>query len=129
MSPEKTSDPHSILVIDDERDLLDILQVALEGERFKVYVAASGREALDLFERHWREIDLVLLDYVMPEMTGDLVFECMRQINPDVRVMLLSGSADHVANKMFAAGLRGYIRKPFYLDDVIARVREEIQAV
>ncbi len=129
MSAEKTSRERRVLIIDDEKDLLDILQAALEAEGFKIHVASSGKEGLGIFDRSWRDIDLVLLDYIMPEMTGDLVFDCMRQINPDVRVMLLSGSADQVANKMFAAGLRGYIRKPFYLDDVIQRVREEIETV
>ena len=69
---------------------------------------------------------MVLLDYVMPEMTGDLVFECLRQKNPDVRVILLTACEDTVARTMFEAGLRGFIQKPFYIDDLTNRVREEL---
>jgi DNA-binding NarL/FixJ family response regulator len=67
-----------------------------------------------------------LLDYLMPDMTGDLVFECLQRINPDVRVLLLTGCDDQVARKMFEVGLRGYIQKPFYIDDLAQRVREEL---
>jgi CheY-like chemotaxis protein len=84
---------------------------------------------LDVYEQHWREIKVVLLDYLMPNMTGDLVFECLQRLNPDVRVLLLTACDDHVARQMFQAGLRGYIQKPFYLGDLITRVAEEVDAV
>ncbi len=72
------------------------------------------------------DIGLVLLDFVMPDMTGDLVFECLRQKNQDVRVILLTACEDTVARTMFEAGLRGFIQKPFYIDDLVNRVREEL---
>ncbi len=56
---------------------------------------------------------MVLLDYLIPDMTGDLVFECLRQKNPDVRVILLTGCEDSVARTMFETGLRGLSRNPF----------------
>jgi len=62
----------------------------------------------------------------MPEMTGDLVFEFLQRINPDVRVILLTGCDDQVARTMFEAGVRGYIQKPFYIDDLVQRVRDEL---
>ncbi|MGD0651527.1 MAG: response regulator [Verrucomicrobiia bacterium] len=116
----------AILAIDDEKDILEIIQECLEAEGYKVYTASSAKEGVGLYERLWRQIDLVLLDYLMPEMTGDLVFECLRNVNPDVRVLLLTACDDNVARKMFEMGLRGYLQKPFYLDDFIQRVREEI---
>ncbi|MGA2220739.1 MAG: response regulator [Verrucomicrobiia bacterium] len=116
----------AILAIDDEKDILEIIQECLEAEGYKVHTASSAKEGVGLYERLWRQIDLVLLDYLMPEMTGDLVFECLRNVNPDVRVLLLTACDDSVARKMFEMGLRGYLQKPFYLDDFIQRVREEI---
>jgi two-component system cell cycle sensor histidine kinase/response regulator CckA len=71
----------------------------------------------------------VLLDYLMPDMTGDLVFECLQRVNPDVRVILLTGCEENVAHKMFEAGLRGYIQKPFYIEDFVQRVREELNEI
>ena len=117
-----------ILMIDDETALLEIVQAALEGDGFRVRTAASPSEGLALYEKLWREIDLVLLDYLMPEMTGDRVFETLQRINPDVRVLLLTACEDRVAHKMFAAGLRGFLQKPFYLGDVTSRIREIIDA-
>jgi two-component system, cell cycle sensor histidine kinase and response regulator CckA len=117
----------AILAIDDEKEILEIIKDCLEAEGYKVYPASSAKEGVELYERLWREIDLVLLDYLMPEMTGDLVFECLRNVNPGVRVLLLTACEDNVARKMFETGLRGYLQKPFYLDDFIHRVREELR--
>jgi len=118
-----------ILAIDDEPEILEVIRTVLEDEGYKVHTASGAQEALDLYQRLGREIDLVLLDYLMPEMTGDLVFECLRRVNPDARVVLLTACDDNVAHRMFEAGLRGYIQKPFYLDDLIRRVREELDAI
>lgn len=114
-----------VLTIDDEPEILEILKQCLESEGFQVLAAAGPKQGLELYEAHWQEIGLVLLDYVMPDMTGDLVFECLQRINADVRVILLTGCDDQVARKMFEIGLRGYIQKPFYIDDLVQRVREE----
>lgn len=129
MSPLFSSDKPGILVIDDEINMLDIIKTTLEGEGYVVFTAGDPRVGLDLYEQHWREIKVVLLDYLMPNMTGDLVFECLQRLNPDVRVLLLTACDDHVARQMFQAGLRGYIQKPFYLGDLITRVAEEVDAV
>lgn len=115
-----------VLTIDDEPEILDILTQCLESEGFQVLAAAGPKVGLDVYEKRWSEISLVLLDYLMPDLTGDLVFECLQRINPDVRVILLTGCDDQVARKMFEAGLRGYIQKPFYIDDLVQRVREEL---
>ena len=128
MSPLFSSEKPGVLAIDDEPDLLDIIKTALEGEGFRVFTATDPQEGLKLYEQHARDVQLVLLDYLMPNMTGDLVFECLQRQNPDVKVLLLTACDDHVARQMFQAGLRGYIQKPFYLADLIARIGEEIDA-
>ena len=127
MDSENVSPPAQVLVIDDEPEMVQIIQQVLEEAGFKVHTATSPVAGLDLYEHYWREIDLVLLDYLMPEMTGDVAFECLQQINPDARVVLLTGCDDHVAPSLFDKGLRGCILKPFYLDELVGRVREEIE--
>jgi DNA-binding response OmpR family regulator len=121
ISPQKF-----ILTIDDEPEILEILKSSLEGAGLQVLAADGSKKGIEVYEKRWREIGLVLLDYLMPDMTGDLVFECLQQINPDVRVLLLTGCDDQVARKIFEIGLRGYIQKPFYIDDLVQRVREEL---
>lgn len=118
-----------MLVIDDEIDLLDIVKTTLEGEGYQVFPFSDPQAGLKFYEHKWRDVGLVLLDYLMPDLTGDLVFENLQRFNPDVRVLLLTACDDQVARKMFQSGLRGYIQKPFYLNDLIARVGEEIDAL
>lgn len=118
--------PYQVLAIDDEPEILEVVRTALEAAGYRVLTATHPREGLELFERQWRDIDLVLLDYVLPDMPGDLVFESMLRVNPYTRVILLTGCDDQVARKMFAAGLRGYLQKPFFIEDLVGRVAEEI---
>jgi DNA-binding response OmpR family regulator len=126
MDAHPLSPPKLILAIDDEPEILEIIKQCLEMEGFQVLTASGPKEGLKLYEERAPEIGVVLLDFLMPEMTGDLVFECLRQKNPDVRVILLTGCEDSVARKMFETGLRGLMQKPFYIDDLVNRVREEL---
>src|SRR5579859_2723079 len=126
MNDEPVASAKYVLAIDDEPEILEILQQCLEGERLPILAALGARNGLETYEKRWEEIGLVLLDYMMPEMTGDLVLECLQRTNPNVRVILLTGCDDRVARGMFEAGLRGYIQKPFYIDDLVQRVRDEL---
>ena len=126
MDAHSSTTPKLVLVIDDEPEILDVVRQCLESEGFPVLTALGAKEGLKAYENREAEIGLVLLDFVMPDMTGDLVFECLRQKNQDVRVILLTACEDTVARTMFEAGLRGFIQKPFYIDDLVNRVREEL---
>jgi DNA-binding response OmpR family regulator len=126
MNDSPASSQKLVLTIDDDPEILEILKQCLESEGFQVLAAAGPKQGLEMYETRWQEIGLVLLDYAMPDMTGDLVFECLQRINADVRVILLTGCDDQVARTMFETGLRGYIQKPFYIDDLAQRVREEL---
>jgi CheY-like chemotaxis protein len=77
-----------ILCVDDEWNGLEGRRMLLEESGCKVLTSTSGVEALQLFASH--PIDLVLLDYHMPEMRGDVVAECMKVSQPDVPIVLLS---------------------------------------
>jgi DNA-binding NtrC family response regulator len=118
-----------VLAIDDEPELLDIVRRSLEPVGFEVHTALTAQEGVAIYEKNWKTIKLVLLDFLMPEMTGDLVFECLKRQNPDVRTILLTGCDDGVATRMFQEGLFGYMHKPFYLDDLVRRVREAVETI
>jgi len=117
-----------ILAIDDEEGFLGMLKAALECYGFRVHTASSPRQAITLYRDHQRDIGMVLLDYLLPEMSGELVFENLQGLNPDVRVVLLTGCEESVANEMLKTGLRGYLQKPFSLPDLVQRVRDVIDA-
>jgi DNA-binding NtrC family response regulator len=117
-----------ILAIDDEEGFLGMLKAALECYGFMVHTACSPNEAIKLYEERCRDISMVLLDYLLPEMSGELVFENLQRLNPDVRVVLLTGCEESVADEMLKKGLRGYLQKPFSLPDLTQKVRDAINA-
>src|SRR5574337_278964 len=90
-----------ILAVDDEKNLLDVMKIALEENGFEVLIAATPEEGLALYEQQWRDINLVLIDFLMPNMNGDTMFELMQRINPDVRALLVTACDDNVAKGMF----------------------------
>lgn len=128
MSTGPVSSQKQVLAIDDEPEVLDVIRQCLEAGGLHVLTASGAKEGLELYETNYQQIGLVLLDYLMPDMTGDLVFECLQRVNPDVRVILLTGCEDNVAHRMFEAGLHGYIQKPFSFEDLVKCVREELES-
>jgi DNA-binding NtrC family response regulator len=118
----------SILAIDDEEGFLSFLRMALESEGYTVHVASDPCEALKFYAERGREVGMVLLDFVLPKMSADTVFDELQLLNPDVRVVLLTACDDFVAERMFKRGLRGYLQKPFDLQDLAQRVRHAIDS-
>lgn len=129
MGATDTSSRGRILAIDDELELLDVVRKSLEPSGLEVHTASTAKDGIEFYEKNWKSINVVLLDYLMPEMTGDLIFECLKHQNPDVRTILLTGCDDRVAKPMFQEGLFGYMHKPFSVDDLIQRVHQAIDSV
>jgi DNA-binding NtrC family response regulator len=128
MSSGNGNQQHAILAIDDERDFLLLLKAALESHGYKVHTACNSEDAFRVYKEKCEEIGMVLLDYLLPEMSGDMIFEKLQSFNPDVRVVLVTGCEEHVAEDMFMKGLRGYLQKPFDLTDLAQKVRDAINA-
>jgi len=128
MSRTGTTQQVCILAIDDEEGFLGLLKAALECQGYRVHTASGAREAIKVYEERWRDIGMVFLDYLLPQMSGDLVFDELQRLNPDVRVVLLTGCEESVADPMFEKGLRGYLQKPFSLPDLAQKVRDAIEA-
>ena len=72
------------------------------------------------------QLGMVFLDFLPPQMSGDLVFDELQRLNPDVRVVLLTGCEQSVATNLFQKGLRSYLQKPFNLPDLAQRVKDAI---
>ena len=128
MAPSNRSPKECILAVDDDEGFLDMLKAALECFNFIVHTASSPKEAITLYRDHQRDISMVLLDYRLPGSSGELVFENLQNLNPDVRVVLLTGLQESVADKMLAKGLRGYLQKPFSLLDLAQKIRNAINS-
>jgi DNA-binding NtrC family response regulator len=128
MRPRNGSKKECVLAIDDEPDFLEMLKVALECSGFTVHTASSSKEALALYQDHQGEISMVLLDYLLPEMSGEWIFENLQCLDPEVKVVLLTGCEESVADRMLKRGLRGYLQKPFSLPDLVERVRDAINS-
>ena len=126
MNSTESRAPDAILAIDDERGILELVRETLEGEGYRVHTATKPRDAIQLYAESWRDIQLVLSDFTMPEMKGDLVLENLRQINPDVQAILVTGYGEPVARKMLAMGVRGCLEKPFHLEDLVHCVDEAL---
>lgn len=104
----------TILFVDDDEEIISVGRKILASLGYAVLVAEGGQAAVDLFLDQGSRIDLVILDYVMPGMGGREVFDALKQIRPDVKVLLSSGysSTDQVA-ALIERGCNGFIQKPY----------------
>ena len=110
----------TILVIDDDPDVRELTTTCLDELGYRVHAAAGGREGLEILARH-SDIELLLVDYAMPEMTGAEVVRMARQQNPKLEVLFMSGYADL---EVMSAHVKGdsVIQKPFRLALLAERV-------
>jgi CheY-like chemotaxis protein len=116
---------YRILVAEDEPAVRDLATDVLEDAGHSVLQAANGREAVALYRQHWQLIDLVILDMVMPEMSGRDTFRALKEINPAVRVLLASGfSVDGEAQSILDDGVRGFLQKPFLRAEMVRQIAE-----
>ncbi len=115
----------TILLVDDEQIVLTVNHQALLSLGYGVHVAGSGQEAIAVYKERQKEIDLVILDMVMPGMSGGETFDHLRAINPDIRVLLSSGySLEGQAQQILDRGCNGFIQKPFDFINLSQKVRE-----
>jgi PAS domain S-box-containing protein len=115
----------SVLVVDDEEGLRRVAQRVLEREGFAVQVARDGVEALRLFKAKAAEIGVVLLDLTMPRMGGAEALREMRRVQPDVRVILMTGYAD-ATEELRVEDLAGFLAKPYEPKQLVETVRRAL---
>ena len=113
-----------ILVVDDEYAVRNVLGLSLTHLGYKVETAASGLDALDKFGEAEGRYDLVILDLLMPGLSGEEVFNRLRRLRPDLRVLIVSGfSSELVVTRILANGGRDFIQKPFSIEVLSRKVR------
>ena len=105
--------------------VLDVSAKLLVHLGYKVLKAKGGRETAEIYDANKDKIDLVILDMIMPDMGGGQTFDRIKEINPNVKVLLSSGySIDGQARQILQRGCDGFIQKPFSMKHLSGRIRE-----
>ena len=112
-------------MVDDEEFILDTVELILEKSGYKVTTCKNGSEVIQMYKDNWKDIDLVIIDMIMPVMNGKETFNKMKIINPNVLALLSSGySIDGEAQKILDEGVKGFLAKPYRRADLIQTIAD-----
>ena len=118
----------TILLVDDEQMVAEVTGELLSSLGYRVYLAGSGQEAIAVYRTKRNEIDLVILDMIMPGLSGGETFDRLREIDPGVKVLLSSGySIDGEAKTIMDRGCNGFLQKPFHIEQLSSKLREVLR--
>ncbi|MCP4725705.1 MAG: PAS domain S-box protein [bacterium] len=118
----------TIMIVDDEENVRNLADYMLSKLGYDVITAADGIDAIDIYRRKQKSIDLVILDMIMPNMAGKETFLALRQINPKVKVLISSGySQNGVASEILTEGAFGFIQKPFRIEEVSKMIADTLK--
>lgn len=118
-----------ILIVEDEVEVGDLAAEMLIDEGYRVITARDGFEALRIYQQISSQIGLVILDFFLPVMDGDAVFDELRALNPNAAVVLSSGFKEQgKLSAMLAQGLRGFIPKPYTREKLLEQVKSTLES-
>jgi two-component system cell cycle sensor histidine kinase/response regulator CckA len=122
---ETTDFNKTILWVDDEEIALEVWSLMLQKLGYTVLQARNGYEALKIFKKNKNRISLVLLDMRMPGMNGCEVYDRLKEIRPETKIILVSGYIDqHFIDELSRRDFNGYMGKPFRLKELSEKVEE-----
>ena len=117
----------TILLVDDEEMIIDVGAQVLKKLGYEVLTARHGKQAVEVYQQNSQRIAIVILDLIMPEMGGSETYDRLKEIDPDVKVLLSSGySLGGQATEILNRGCDGFIQKPFSLKDLSQKLRQII---
>jgi CheY-like chemotaxis protein len=129
-APAASSSKQSILLVDDEAMALTLVKRILGDAGFDVATAQSGFECLDLIRQRPHSFHLVLLDLTMPFMGGEETFHRLKELRPELPVVLCTGFIQQEKlNRLMSAGLAGFLRKPIAPDEIVSHVKSTLASV
>lgn len=115
----------TILLVDDEETLRNLGREILISNGYTVLLASNGIEAIQLYKKQECNINLVILDLIMPKMDGLETYKRLKEMNPSLKILITSGySHDSQKHKEFLNGIEGFIQKPYRIDTLTKEVRE-----
>ena len=114
----------TILIVDDHETIWDFLIEALQRLGYSVLLAENGFDAIEIYQANPNEIDLVLLDMVMPKLGGHQTFYKIKELDPDAKVLLSSGYvSEEEVNDLLEQGAKGFLPKPHRIAVMAAEIR------
>ncbi len=118
-----------VLVVDDEDSIVELIQATLRGRNYRVLAAKDGTEALAMYMNHKDEIDVVLIDLLMPYLDGPSTVRTMLKINPDVKIVAMSGLLvdKDKRNEVLGSDTIPFLQKPFSVEDLLITVHATLQ--
>jgi len=120
----------TILLVDDEEMIIKVGETILKTLGYTAMVARNGKEAIEIYKENKNGIDLVILDVIMPVMSGGKTYDRLKEINPGIKVLLSSGySIDGQAKEILNRGCDGFIQKPFNVKGFSQKIREILDKV
>jgi CheY-like chemotaxis protein len=126
-SAEPVKGSGTILVIDDEEAIQAMAEELLTELGYHVRICKDGKEGVDYYHEHWREINLVIIDIIMPAMGGFACFKGLKEINPAVKAIAASGfSVDGEARRILKEGALGFIQKPYEIRQMSRAIRDAL---
>jgi CheY-like chemotaxis protein len=118
----------TILLVDDESAVLTVSKAMIESLGYTVLAVGNGQEAISLYGKKKGSIDLIVLDMIMPGLSGGETFDRIREMDPEARVILSSGySLNEQARRIMEKGCRGFVQKPFTIADISHKLREVME--
>ncbi len=115
----------TVLLVDDEDMIIEIAGELFKELGYKVLIARGGKEAIEIYEKNKERIDIVILDMIMPDMSGSVTYDRIKEIDPDIKVLLSSGySINGQATEILNRGCNGFIQKPFKVKELSQKLRE-----
>jgi two-component system, cell cycle sensor histidine kinase and response regulator CckA len=128
--PSETSGTETLLIVENESAIRNLLQMALRRSGYTVLAAESGHEALELVRNHAGAIHLLITDVMMPDMDGPELVRQLSAIRPDTRALFMSGYMDDsLADRAILSANTNFIQKPFSPTTIAQKVREILDGV
>jgi CheY-like chemotaxis protein len=115
----------TILLVDDEAMIIEVNQEILKALGYTPMIARSGKEAIEIYKKNQKKINMVIMDMIIPGMSGGETYDSLKKIDTDIKVLLSSGySISGHAAKILERGCNGFIQKPFKLRELSVKIRE-----
>lgn len=115
----------TILIVDDEEDILNFTKEILEKTGYKTFVASDGESAIQVYEKHKDKIDLIILDLIMPGMSGKRCLEEIIKLNPNAKILITTGyleTQELLSERRW--NIKGYLSKPYSVNQLLKKISE-----
>jgi PAS domain S-box-containing protein len=113
----------TVLIVDDEAHMTELVRLSAERRGFRVFIAHDGEQAVETYQKHSSEINVVVLDWGLPRLDGGAVFRKLKEINPKVTVIGISGYLDFdLRDRMLKEGVRDFLQKPCTPNEILEKI-------